>query len=199
MASQVEIANRALTKIGDRRITSLSDNAEQARVIASSWDALRDNELRARNWNFSIVRASIAALVETPAWGFAYQYQLPTDCLKVVQVGEYSPGLSMTDYRSTADVDYMVEGGKVLTDIGAPLKIRYVSRVENTGLWDSAFVEAFASRLAVEICERLTNSTSKRELALREYEAAIRLAIGSNAVENPPEPLPDDSWVMSRI
>lgn len=199
MANQAEIANRALTKIGDRRITSLSDDVEQARVISSSWDVLRDNELRARNWNFSIARASIAALVETPAWGFAYQYQLPTDCLKVVQVGEYYPGLSMSDYRLLQAVDYVVEGGKVLTNMAAPLKIRYVARIENTGLWDGTFVEVFSCRLAVEICERLTNSSSKREIAWKEYKEAINVAMGSNAVENSPEPLADDSWIMSRM
>jgi len=199
MASKVEIANRALTKIGDSRITSLDDNTERARVISSSWDAMRDNELRIRNWNFSIARASLPALVSAPAWGFNYQYQLPSDCLKVIQADEYFPGLSLTDFRVYSDAEYQIEGGKILTNKSAPLKIKYVSRVENTGLWDSAFTEVFACRIAIEICERLTDSTTKRQLAWDEYKQAIIFASRSDALENPPESMPDDSWIMSRL
>lgn len=199
MASQVEIANRALTKLGEQRITSLSDDVEAARVVDSLWDIVRDAELRERNWNFSMTRASLAALVSTPDWGFAYQYQLPSDCLRVVQVDEYFPGPSMSDYRNSSEAIWQIEGGKILTDIGAPLPIRYVARIEDTGAWDALFVEAFACRLAAECCERLTQSNTKRQLAWDEHHRAIMAAARADAIENPSEPLPDDAWLLSRI
>lgn len=199
MASQVEIANRALTKIGDARITSLSDNVEAARVISSAWSALRDAELRSRIWNFSAARTSLPALSTTPSWGFSYQYQLPSDCLRVIQVDEYFPGVSMSNYRTSSEAAYQIEGGKVLTNLSAPLKIRYVSRIEDTGAWDAAFVEVFACRLALEICEKLAQSSTKRQLAWDEYKQALGAAVRADAVENPPEPLPDDTWMLSRL
>lgn len=199
MASQVEIANRALTKIGEARIISLSDDVEAARVISSIWDVARDAELRVRNWNFSIKRESLAALSAAPSWGFQVQYQLPSDCLRVLQVGEFYPGPSMSDYRNQSEAMWQIEGGKILTDYEAPLKIRYVSRVEDTGLWDALFVEAFACRLAVESCERITQSNTKRDLAWNEYQQAVKAAVRADAIENPPEPLPDDSWMLSRL
>lgn len=199
MASQVEIANRALTKIGEARILSLGDDLEAARVVSSLWDVVRDAELRARNWNFSLTRTSLPALAAVPAWGFSYQYQLPSDCLRVIQVDEFFPGPSMSDYRNRSEAQYQIEGNKILTDLGAPLKVRYVSRLEDTGAWDALFVEAFACRLAVEVCERLTQSSSKRQLAWDEYKIAVREAVRADAIENPPEPLPDDSWMLSRL
>lgn len=199
MASQVEIANRALTKIGEARILSLSDDLEAARTVNSLWEVVRDAELRSRNWNFSITRDALPALVSAPAWGFTYQYQLPPNCLRVLEVGEYAPGVSMSDYRSRSEAAWQIEGGRILTDMAAPLKVRFVSRVEDTGLWDALFVEAFACRLAVEIAERLTQSTSKRQLAWDEYKDALRAAVRSDAIENPPEPLPDDTWMLSRL
>ncbi len=199
MASQVEIANRALTKIGESRIMSLEDDVEAASVISSLFAIVRDAELRARNWNFSIKRDALAALSAAPAWGFALQYQLPPDCLRVLQVDEFFPGPSMSDYRNRSEARWQVENGRVLTDIGAPLKIRYVARVEDTGLWDSLFVEVFACRMAVEICERITQSNTKRDLAWNEYGEAVKSAVRADAIENPPEPLPDDSWMLSRL
>lgn len=199
MASQVEIANRALTKIGEARVLSLSDDLEAARSVNSLWDVVRDAELRARNWNFAISRTSLPALIAAPAWGFDRQFQLPSDCLRVLQVGEYFPGPSLSDYRSSSEAMWQIEGRKILTDMPAPLAIRYVARVEDTGQWDALFVEAFACRLAVELCERLTQSGGKKQIAWDEYKEAIRLAVRSDAIESPPEPLPDDSWMLSRL
>jgi hypothetical protein len=199
MASQVEIANRALTKIGEARITALSDNLEAARVISAMWDIVRDSELRARNWNFSITRASLAALVTTPAFRYTYEFQLPSLCLKVIQVGEYYPGPSMSDYRNAPEAEYQIEGRKILTDYPAPLYIRYVESITDTGQWDAMFVEAFACKLAIEICERLTQSNTKRQLAAEEYKEAISMAVRSDAVENPPEAIPDSAWLLSRL
>lgn len=199
MASQVEIANRALTKIGEARVLSLSDDLEAARTVNSLWDVVRDAELRARNWNFAISRTSLPALIPVPAWGFDRQFQLPADCLRVLQVGEYFPGPSLSDYRSSSEAMWQIEGRKILTDMPAPLAIRYVARIEDTGQWDALFVEAFACRLAVELCERLTQSGGKKQIAWDEYREAIRLAVRSDAIESPPEPLPDDSWMLSRL
>ncbi len=199
MAGQVEIANRALTKLGDARVLSLSDETEGARSVNSMWDAVRDAELRARVWKFSIVRTSLPALVATPAWGYEYQYELPSDCLRVLQVNDIYPGVSLSDYRTIDESEWRIEGRKILTNLAAPLKIRYISRVEDTGQWDSSFVEAFACRLAVELAERLTQSNTKRQLAAEEYKAAMRLAVQANAIESTPEPLSDDSWMLSRL
>jgi hypothetical protein len=61
------------------------------------------------------------------------------------------------------------------------------------------FVEAFACRLAMEMAEDLTQSNSKRELAQAEYMAALRGAIRASSVEQPPQALPDNSWLLSRL
>lgn len=199
MASQVEIANRALSKIGEARIMALSDDLESAKLIDSLWNSVRDAELRSRNWNFTIRRDSLPALLAAPAWGFLRQFQLPADCLRVLMVGEFYPGPSMSNYRNYPEAEWQIEGGRILTNYDAPLKVRYIARIEDTGAWDAAFSEVFACRLAVEICERLTQSAGKRQLAWDEYKIAMREAMRNDAVENPPEPIPDDSWMLSRL
>jgi hypothetical protein len=199
MASQVEIFNRALIKLGAGRITSMQDDSEAARVGLAIWETVVKNELRANNWNFAIRRASLAADVATPDWGFAYQYTQPVWCLKVIQVSEYYLGVSLTDYRGYSEAPYKIEGRKILTDLGAPLPIRGIQFVEDTAQWDACFVEAVASRLADQGCERITQSNTKRESALIDYKRAIDDALEANALEIPSEPLPDDSWIISRL
>lgn len=199
MASQVEIANRALTKLGAARIISFGDDNKQARAVASMFDIVRDAELRAHLWSFSVKRTSLAALESTPNWGYDYEYQLPSDYLRLLQVNDVYPGPSLEDYRNSSVAEYVVEGRKILTNLSAPLKIRYCSRVEGTTQWDATFVEAFACRLASEMCEDLTQSNTKRELANAEYKQAIIAAIKADGIEQPPQDLPDDGWVLSRL
>lgn len=199
MASQVEIANRALTKLGAARIISFDDDNKQARAIKSMFAMLRDAEMRSYLWSFTIRRTSLAALSSTPSWGFKYEYQLPSDCLKVIQVNDYYTGPSMGDYRNQPTAEFAIEGKKILTDFVAPLKIKYCARVEDTTQWGDAFVEAFACKLAYELAEDLTQSNTKKESVGNDYQRAISLAIRANAIEQPPQDMPDDSWMLSRI
>lgn len=199
MASQVEIANRALTKLGAARIISFADDNKQSRSVNSMFNVVRDAELRAHLWSFTIKRDSLPALTTTPAWGYEYEYQLPPDCLRLLEVDDIYPGPNLDDYRNANTQEFTIEGRKILTNKDAPLKIRYVSRVADTTQWDATFVEAFACRLAMEMCEDLTQSSSKKESVKDDYNTAIMMAIRANAIELPPQDLPDDSWVMSRL
>lgn len=198
MASKVEIANRALTKLGQSRILTLTDDVKAAREVNSCFDILRDAELRANNWSFSIKRTQLAALVSTPAWGFDNQFQLPSDYLKLLAIND-SWRVGIQDYITGPSDPFKIEGGKILTDMDAPLKIRYVARIEDTGLYDACFVEALACRIAAEVCESLTQSTSKKDVAWSEYKQAIDAAHAANAIEVPSEVVADDTWILSRL
>ena len=199
MASNVEIANRALTKIGSKRIIALTDNTKEGREANSMFSIVRDAELRKFNWRFSIKRAQIAAQSDAPAFGYSYQYRAPADCLKILEVGDYYPGAGLDDYVTGDTSEYAYENGLILTDYAAPLNLRYVARIEDPTLFDALFVEAFACKLAMELAEPITQSNTKRELATREYGMAIRDAVRNNAIEKPPVKTADDTWMLARL
>lgn len=198
MASNVEIANRALTKIGANRIIALTDDNKEGREVNSMFSIVRDAELRAHSWRFSIKRAQLAALSTAPEFGYAYQYRPPSDCLKILEVGDYYPGADLTDYVGTDTSEYAYENGVILTDYAAPLKLRYVARVEDPTLFDSLFVEALACRLAMELAEPITQSSTKRDLASREYQQAIKEAVRATSIEKPPTKVADDTFILAR-
>lgn len=199
MTSVTAICNRALTKLGDSRILDITDDNKQARTMNSMFTIVRDAELRARVWNFSKTRVSLAADIDTPAWGYDYQYSLPSDCLRVLQIGQYYPLASLTDYMTGDERPYSIESGKILANDDGPLDIIYVSSVADVSLWDSCFCEVMAAKLALEACETLTQSNTKRQLAERDYVSAVTAAIRSNALEVLPVQFNETSWVMSRL
>ena len=199
MASVIQVANRALTKLGSARITSLSDDVKAARAVSSCFDDLRDAELRAHRWQFAMKRTSLAALVDAPAYGWDLQYQVPTDFLKLDMVNDQFPSTILENYIGEELLDYVLEGNKILTNIEAPLKLRYIAQITDPNQWDPCFREALACRIAAEIAEDLTQNASKRQLAWEEYKQAMVAAVRANAVERQPVMLGDDAWVIGRI
>ena len=65
MASEVDIANRALSMLGEARITALSDNNKAGRAMNARFDLLRDAELAAYPWRFSINRVQLQSQLAT--------------------------------------------------------------------------------------------------------------------------------------
>lgn len=205
MASQTEIANLTLVKLGESRIINIADNNKPARTISSMFDRVRDAEMRKRRWSFTIKRKQLAADSEVPTFGYGLQYTLPTDCLRVLSISEYGFGPNLSDYFIGRGAPYAIEGRKILTGmVGAsgtpePLRLRYISAIADTTLWDSLFIETFACKCAVEACETLTGSSDKRRLAWNEYKEAIAEAVRANAIELPAEEIQDDTWVLARL
>lgn len=200
MASDVQIANSALTKLGAARITALTDNTKEAREINAIYELRRNKLLRSFNWSFAMTRAQLSALADAPSWGYSYQYQLPADCVRVVQVNDLWVIPSAADFIGGPDSEpYQIEGRTIVTDFSAPLKIRYVQKVTNPGTFDDCFVETLAYDLAHEACEAITQSSTKKADMRQGRKDEIMEAIRANAIELPPQTMADDSWIASRF
>lgn len=205
MASDVEIANRALSMLGDARITTLDDNNKPARAMKARFDLLRDAELSAYPWRFSVKRVSLPATTETPAWGYSKIYNRPDDDLRPIRVGDdyindQTIGVfyESTGY-ATEQSSYEIIEGRIHTDISAPLDYEYISRVTNAAAFDPLFREALAARLAADAAEELTQSNSKKEAALMVYKRTLSEARRVNSLYRPPRRKRDGRWMASRI
>lgn len=197
-ASAVSIANRALQILGAGTITALTDDTERARVLNVAYEPVRDAELGRRRWRFAIKRDSLAALATTPDSDYLYEFQYPGDCLKIIEGGDIRSMADLTDYRSGASAIVSVEGRKILTNLTAPLAIRYLARITDVSLFSAPFCEALSARLAYECCSRITESNVKEEACLRRYNFAIREAVQANAFERVSESIGDSEWVICR-
>jgi hypothetical protein len=190
MASQTDICNRALQKLGAKRIVSLSDDSPSARACITAYDTVRQAELRAHNWNFAISRQVLAADALAPEFGRAYSYTLPSGCLKII---DPYPEQNLNDR------DWVIEGRKIYTNDVAPLNVRFISDITDTSLFDALFVESFAARMAVEMCEQLTQSNTKKDLLQKEYIQNIREARKASSIEKRPIEPATDTWLTVRL
>jgi hypothetical protein len=194
MASEVDICNRALQKLGASRIISRTDNTKEARACNFAFDIVRDSELRIHNWNFAVKRVVLAEDTSTPDFGYGHQFQLPSDWLRNYMSSDSTQG-------SSGDVkpSWKTEGKKILTDDGGSFNLKYIARVEDTTQFDSLFVESLAAKMAYELAEELTQSNTKKAAALEDYNRTIREAKRIDAIEDPSDEIPEDSWITARL
>jgi hypothetical protein len=196
--SDVSICNAALIKLGADPIIALTDDTNRARTISARFESVRDAEIRRRNWRFAIKRTSLAADADAPDSDFDYAYSVPNDFLRMLRGGDIVEVADMSDYRSGSNELFSLENGKILTNLGAPLSIRYIARITDPALFDSAFIEALACRLAFECCEKITQSDSKKQLIWADYKNSISEAKRANAFEVSSQSVGDDTWVIAR-
>ena len=94
--SNVAIANRALQKVGARRIEDLAENSPNARSMNTAFVPVRDALLRLYNWNFAITRVSVPALAAQTLYGNLNRFPLPDDFARLIRSAHtsgVSPGI----------------------------------------------------------------------------------------------------------
>lgn len=134
-------------------------------------------------------RAEItAAVTTTPAFGFAYAYTLPADCLLVYAVDD-------------DEAEWKQEGRLLLTD-EATVSIAYIRRTEDTDLLDPHFVEAVVTLLAAHLAYAVApEGAEKRALALGQWYETVLLPRfhRADAARGSPLAWQTDTWRESRL
>lgn len=169
MASIVEISNSALNQLGASTILSLTENSKNGRLCNARYETIRDSVLRSHPWNCAIKRVSLAANTTIPAWGFQREFNLPVDCLRVLQIENYSS-------------NYKIEGRKIVSD-DTSIKLIYVATMTDPNEMDVLLRETISAALAADIAYAVTaNAAIAREMKAN-YELKIKDARFVDATE----------------
>ena len=93
--AEVDIVNSALRDVAGTAITAIDDTTPSGEVANDVYTLVRDDLLRAHNWNFAIERTTLAAFHHpAPTHGFSRAYILPdgvgsqAQCMRVVEVDD---------------------------------------------------------------------------------------------------------------
>ncbi len=138
------IVNDALLEIGAERITSLDSDLKRAVICKEQYPKVRDYVLTSHPWVFALKRVQLAQIDEEVSFDFTYQYQLPSDCLRVIKM-------------DGVDSIYKIEGDRLLTDESV-VKIQYIQAITDASRFTHNFAFAVAYLLAAKICYPITQS-----------------------------------------
>lgn len=186
-ASPISICSNALTRLGARPIASFQEDSTHAGTCAQVWPTVRNALLRAHPWNSATKRIILAPLSIAPEFDYAFQFQLPSDWLKTIQVG-----------RRGCPLDYQQEGRRILANTRA-LPFVYIWLNDNPGTWDDSMVEVAELLMAAAIAYSVTASTSLRDSLNQEAQFKLKVAKANDGQDQPPEQFPDSELTMARF
>lgn len=188
--SPADVVNLALRPIGYRlRVANLDDGSEAASQALDIYAQTRDQLLRGSDWYFAQTQIVAVLLKSAPADGYPpptqwnpatnpilpwkYEYEYPSDCLKVRNLKATQPLLINVDpqpnlWREGHDPDL---NQKVIYTNVAAANLVYTRQVTNPAEWESDFVESFATALGRRLLPVLMGAKGV-ELAVRAEEMA---------------------------
>lgn len=176
----VNVANLALDMVKEAPINDLTDATTVARWMSRNIAVTRDSELEAHPWKFSLSRRLLARLSAAPAYGWDYQYELPSDCLRPLPLREDG------EWEGN-DIIHEIEGHKLLCDEAGPLYFRYIARQDGPGTWTNLFAETVAAKLAAKVAHYITGKASFAQVAGQYYQDRLDQAKRTNSLLSSPE------------
>ncbi|AET91078.1 gp11 [Burkholderia sp. YI23] len=187
MTSSVSICSNALIRLGDKPISSFEDGTDAANACANLYRSVRDALLRTHPWNCATKRVVLAPLTAVPAFDYAYQYQLPADWLRTIQVGARDCGL-----------DFTMEGQRILCDANSlPLVYIFQNTIEST--WDDMLVELMTLKMASALAYPITQSASMAQVSEAAFQLAFKQAKAQNGQDDRDETLGDFPLLANRL
>ena len=195
MTSVVSICNSALNILGANNIIALTEDSKNARLCNQRYIPIRNAVFREHHWNCLVKRIELARDTATPTHEFSYQYQLPADCIKVINIGGLHNG---TSSNLDGGQIFKVEGRKIVTD-EEQIFLVYSSIVEDVTEYDSLLVESISQRLAAELCYAITSSTSLANSLKAEYQEKLRLARHADATEGTADVIDSSTFINARF
>lgn len=194
--SKTDICNLALTRLNQERITDIdSPQSKTADLCALYYDQTRKEVLEDGVFNFSLKRSSLARLTTTPAFEYAYEYELPNDFIKLVYIG--------IDLINKVE-DYEIEGNKILIDnLGGStttaLPIRYVFNATDVSKFSPSFIESLSLKLALHLCKPLTGANTDQDRMKALYDESIARAKAIDGQQRPPRVMQRSKLMNARL
>lgn len=193
MPSKVDIANRAIRKVGGNRITSFTDGTPNANIIDDIYDELLDDLLR-YPWNFATKRVKLAQSVTVPVFGFDHAYTLPADWIMTVSAHGSNSIEDTLFFR-----EEIVAAQNVIVTSADEVWLRYIFRVTDPNLMSGDFRAALTSALAAELAIPVAASNTLHDTLAKQAGTFMAKARSTDGMGSSPERRPVGSWARSRF
>lgn len=159
------LCNRALSLIGADPIQSLQDSGIASQNLNIQLPDAVQEVLSYHPYRCARKRTSLAPLVDAPAFGFEYAYQLPSDFCSLI--GVYSDTPTLLSVK-----EYQVEGSTILSDVDG-MYIVYVALPETPKSLTPAVQTAIVYLLAYKMAELTTSNDNLIARLYQEYQTHL--------------------------
>jgi hypothetical protein len=198
-SSDTEIANLALSHLGQTEIEDLTtDASEAAQVMRRVYTTNRDFMLRMAPWPFATKIVALGLVEEEPNDEWDYSYRYPSNCIffRRILSGSRNDSLgSRVSYRVVQD-----DQGLLIHTDKDEAEGEYTFRETNVSRFPEDFVQALAYKMAADAAPRLTGGDPFKLKPLMERLHQIWYTFATAAAgneEQPDEPV-DSEFITGR-
>jgi len=187
MATDVSICSNALVMLGGSPFSSFDEPKPHVRVASNLYPSVRNDVLRLHSWNCATDRVILAPTDTAPAFDFAYQFLLPGDWLRTLQVG-----------YAGCPIPFRAERQRILADVNA-LPLVYCFRNEVEDSWSTNLVHVMELAMAAKMAYAVTSSSSVRDSFRDEFARELKVAKAIDGQDDPPEEFAAGTFFESRF
>ena len=194
MAQLLDLCNRALSRLGARRINALTlEDSPQAAMALELAQPRIDALLAEFPWRFAIKTKQLTRLAGEPpeASGWSYHFAVPTDCLRLHKIHEHAARYEIHAHPNS--------GARVIYSNTSELWADMVLRIE-AALFPAHVEQAATAVLAAEFAMPITRTPAIATYWEGRAVVLVSKAIAHDANEQPWEDIPDgDMFVNARF
>lgn len=201
MASEVDICNLALARLGDNATVASIDPPEgsaQAEHCARFYAIARDSLLEMHAWKFAIRRVQLAKLA-APSRGWSFAYAVPNGAIKLL--GVLPATASNDDETQPYEVESGADGATIILANQEDASLRFVARVTDTTTFSPLFVDALAWLLASYLAGPVLKGDAGAAMSkacLQSFLLAFSNAKVSDANQRKARPEHAPAWIAGR-
>jgi hypothetical protein len=198
MASKLTVYQGANLVLGERKLTSLSENRPSRRRLDTWWDNGGPQEcLQMGLWNHAMRTVSLtyspSVAIEIEG-SYLYAFDIPTDLLRIALLSD-DPGFC------NIRLDYVIEGQYILANCET-IYLKYVSSDTSFGMdlsrWPPKFLDYVHHAAAAKVCMAATNSVERKLEIEKARDKACNVARSFDAMDESPRQIPAGSWSRAR-
>jgi hypothetical protein len=162
--TDIQICNLALARLGDSRITALTDSTAQAQYCTLFYSQTVE-ELQAEfDWQFCRKQVNLTSGT-APLTGYSTRYALPADFIRAVRLDDIDASENFGTWE--------ILGANLHTNLTGTPSLDYIALVTTTTLFPAIFIEALSMKLAAVLAMPLTGSKDLFKQCVELYAGTI--------------------------
>ncbi len=190
-ASQTEVCNQAIGKLGGTPIINIDQDSTEAKLCKSFYDDVLQTLLEDHPWTFATKRYELPQSAETPPKPFASQYLIPPNILRIIEAS------SNPDFTRNNTTEWQVENGFILSNTDT-MYIRAIIHETDINKFSPSFIRVFVTRMAAEMSLAITQSREMHRQLMEEYGILLDRAISSDGQQGRTRKYRSDQLIVVR-
>jgi hypothetical protein len=202
--AQLVIINKALYKIGAKRISALPDTSPDGVIIGDIYEPCLNEVLEEHPWSFAIntfplvqiaLGSAGAGVLPNFGDGVSIAYALPPNFLSGYMVNYWPVQL-----RQEMLFPPLVPNNTVALLSDTPgLIVKYVFFNNDPTTYSAKFSDALACRLALEMCSKVTKYAALEDKKDKAYKTALMSAMAADSKNSVPDQPIANEWEIMRL